>query len=200
MSLTSADPIYCREQIKIPQAFPDILKNYSKHIIRTQPADIVAASAEYFHNLSRQQDLGRQTRLATVTREQLESLYLKFSSSKAPKLAKEAITKIAAEALVPAGSVQEIFKVGSWESDISINWIHFWALSCTVAAGTLHATLLYVIDMLASNGSLPVPILSEIVQFLAKTEGTIKADRVELETITEEKALESIKKLTGGFA
>ncbi|KAJ3244855.1 Ropporin-1-like protein [Borealophlyctis nickersoniae] len=40
-------PLYTSEQIRIPPDLPDILKNYTKHIIRTQPADILASSAEY---------------------------------------------------------------------------------------------------------------------------------------------------------
>ena len=47
MAATNTEPIYSAEQIRIPAEFPDLLKNYSKFIIRKQPLDIVAASAEY---------------------------------------------------------------------------------------------------------------------------------------------------------
>jgi hypothetical protein len=43
---TSNEPIFCREQIQVPEGFPDLIKNYSKFIIRTQPIDIIASSAE----------------------------------------------------------------------------------------------------------------------------------------------------------
>ncbi|KAJ3086317.1 Ropporin-1-like protein [Phlyctochytrium bullatum] len=45
-SVSGREPLYCAEQIKIPPDLPDILKNYTKHIIRSQPADILACSAE----------------------------------------------------------------------------------------------------------------------------------------------------------
>jgi len=40
-------PIYCIEQVRIPPELPDIMKNYAKHIIRTQPDDVIIESYEY---------------------------------------------------------------------------------------------------------------------------------------------------------
>lgn len=33
--------IFCAEQIEVPPQLPDILKNYSKAVIRNNPADII---------------------------------------------------------------------------------------------------------------------------------------------------------------
>ena len=40
------EPIYSTEQIHIPPQLADILKNYTKFIIKTQPLNINNASAE----------------------------------------------------------------------------------------------------------------------------------------------------------
>lgn len=40
------DRIYSAEQIEVPPAFPRILKDYSKEVIRFNPADIAAFSRE----------------------------------------------------------------------------------------------------------------------------------------------------------
>ena len=45
-SKTTDGAMYSADQIVIPPSLPDILKNYTKYIIRNQPADIFAASAE----------------------------------------------------------------------------------------------------------------------------------------------------------
>jgi hypothetical protein len=37
--------IYSAEQIRIPPELPEILKNYAKFIIKTQPVDIITASS-----------------------------------------------------------------------------------------------------------------------------------------------------------
>jgi len=46
------DRIYCSEQIAIPPALPQIIKEYSKAVLREQPADLVDFSIKYFRQLS----------------------------------------------------------------------------------------------------------------------------------------------------
>lgn len=41
------EPYYTSEQIPIPPEFPDILLQFSKAAIRTQPSDILVWSAAY---------------------------------------------------------------------------------------------------------------------------------------------------------
>jgi len=46
------EPYYCSEQIHIPPELPDILKQFTKAAIRTQPKDVLAWSAAYVFVLS----------------------------------------------------------------------------------------------------------------------------------------------------
>jgi len=39
------EPYYCSQQISIPPELPDILKQFTKAAIRTQPKDVLAWSA-----------------------------------------------------------------------------------------------------------------------------------------------------------
>jgi len=41
--------IFCAEQIEVPPQLPEILKNYSKAVIRNNPADIIDYSRKYFN-------------------------------------------------------------------------------------------------------------------------------------------------------
>ena len=43
--------IFCAEQIEVPDALPEILKNYSKAVIRENPENIISFSRKYFENL-----------------------------------------------------------------------------------------------------------------------------------------------------
>ncbi|XP_006740984.2 ropporin-1-like protein [Leptonychotes weddellii] len=47
------DTMFCAQQIRIPPELPDILKQFTKAAIRTQPADVLQWSAGYFSALSR---------------------------------------------------------------------------------------------------------------------------------------------------
>ena len=40
--------IFCAEQIQVPETLPELLKNYSKAVIRNNPQDIIAFSRKYF--------------------------------------------------------------------------------------------------------------------------------------------------------
>ncbi|KAJ8023528.1 Ropporin-1-like protein [Holothuria leucospilota] len=46
-------PMYCSQQINIPPDLPDVLKQFTKAAIRTQPADVLQWSAAYFDALSK---------------------------------------------------------------------------------------------------------------------------------------------------
>ncbi|KAM8813376.1 ropporin-1-like protein isoform 2-T4 [Rhynchonycteris naso] len=47
------DTMFCAQQIHIPPELPDILKQFTKAAIRTQPTDVLQWSAGYFSALSR---------------------------------------------------------------------------------------------------------------------------------------------------
>ena len=53
--------IYCAEQILVPDDLPNILKHYSKAVIRENPSNIVAFSAKYFKELQQQKQQGNNS-------------------------------------------------------------------------------------------------------------------------------------------
>jgi hypothetical protein len=50
--------IFCAEQIEVPSDLPDILKNYSKAVIRGNPEDIIDFSRKYFEELLEERKKG----------------------------------------------------------------------------------------------------------------------------------------------
>ncbi|XP_069763056.1 ropporin-1-like protein isoform X7 [Narcine bancroftii] len=51
------DVMFCAQQIEIPPEFPEILKQFTKAAIRTQPRDVLQWSASYFAALSKGETL-----------------------------------------------------------------------------------------------------------------------------------------------
>lgn len=41
-----AEPLYCAEQIRVPDVLPDVLKQWTKEVIRQNPSDVLAFSAK----------------------------------------------------------------------------------------------------------------------------------------------------------
>ena len=45
-ALQDAEPLYCAEQIKVPAQLPEIMKAWTKEVIRTNPPNIYEFSAK----------------------------------------------------------------------------------------------------------------------------------------------------------
>ena len=52
--------IFCAEQIEVPDALPEILKNYSKAVIRNNPENIISFSRKYFEDLKAERDKNKK--------------------------------------------------------------------------------------------------------------------------------------------
>ena len=61
--------IFCAEQIEVPDALPEILKNYSKAVIRENPENIISFSRRYFENLKAERDKNQKESEATLDAE-----------------------------------------------------------------------------------------------------------------------------------
>jgi hypothetical protein len=67
------EPIYCAEQISVPPDLADILKAYTKEVVRRQPEDMYEFSAIYFANLANVSGPAEDTVPPTVA--QLKEVY-----------------------------------------------------------------------------------------------------------------------------
>ncbi|KAJ3052364.1 Ropporin-1-like protein [Rhizophlyctis rosea] len=170
----SDEPLYTAVQIKIPPELPDILKNYTKHIIRTQPGDILASSAEYFGRLARQKTSAGGKRLNNM---QLESFYNKFYATDKANIARKDVDEAASKANIPASQITEAISIGAWPNE-QIPWMKLWALLCAAASGTLVATVETVCEILGDNGQVPVAPVSEVLSFLATVDQTVNPGQV----------------------
>ena len=61
--------IFCAEQIEVPDALPEILKNYSKAVIRNNPENIISFSRKYFEDLKTERDKNKKESEATLDAE-----------------------------------------------------------------------------------------------------------------------------------
>jgi predicted hydrocarbon binding protein len=58
--------IFCAEQIEVPETLPDILKNYSKAVIRANPENIISFSRKYFEDKKAEMDKNKKESEATL--------------------------------------------------------------------------------------------------------------------------------------
>ncbi|CAF4316445.1 unnamed protein product, partial [Adineta steineri] len=135
--MATNEPYYTSEQISIPTEFPDILLQFSKAAIRTQPTDILAWSAAYFRALANGQTPPVKERLempdATqkidtgLTMGLLKILHRQFSSKRTISL--QQIKEKYEDLDIPQEQFDDIVQIGSFNDNVQ--WDHFLAIALT---------------------------------------------------------------------
>lgn len=181
-------PLFCAEQIRIPPELPDILKDFTKHVIRNQPVDIISCSAEYFGRLAKQRHQANSGK--KLTEIQLEAFYNKYSSNPDKKqITRKEIESACADIGVTFTQMEEIITVGGWQGD-RIPWVKFWSLLVASLSGTLPATVEKICKILSDNGKILAEVAMDCVQFLADHDPDVESTSVE-DTMRAIKGLQS---------
>ncbi|XP_067912331.1 ropporin-1-like protein [Heterodontus francisci] len=151
------DVLFCAQQIEIPPEFPDILKQFTKAAIRTQPRDVLQWSAAYFSALSKGETLPVKERYEMPVATQ------KNDTGLTPGLLKILHNQLSPKNLVeeaelvekwkdlglPIQQLQNILQLGQFEDEIE--WMKFLALACSDLGGTLFSALKYACEILTTD-------------------------------------------------
>uniref|UniRef100_A0A8C8C0R8 Ropporin-1-like protein n=1 Tax=Oncorhynchus tshawytscha TaxID=74940 RepID=A0A8C8C0R8_ONCTS len=149
--IPSPDSMYCEQQINIPPELPDILKQFTKAAIRTQPHDILQWSAAYFSALSKGDTLPYRLEMPVATQKTDTGLTPGLLKVLHKQLAlKETISKEEMQQkrkclCLPSEQLDTLLALGNFNDNI--HWMHFFALG-----GTIISTLRYVCEILTGNG------------------------------------------------
>ncbi|KAI8801382.1 hypothetical protein BJ742DRAFT_779345 [Cladochytrium replicatum] len=171
------ESLYCAEQIHIPSELPDVLKNYTKHILRTQPADIIASSAEYFGRLTKQRNQASNKRVSNM---QLEAVYVKFANRDNPLVLRKDIDDVCTALGISYPQINDIVNLGNWKGGDRVPWLKFWALLVASSSGTLHATMESVSKILGDNGAVPANPVLDVLQFLGENDHDVEPSAVDV--------------------
>ncbi|XP_072417094.1 ropporin-1-like protein [Chiloscyllium punctatum] len=151
------DVMFCAQQIEIPPEFPDILKQFTKAAIRTQPRDVLQWSAAYFSALSKGETLPVKERYEMPVATQ------KNNTGLTPGLLKILHNQLSSKMIVdelelmekwkdlglPFQQLQSILQLGNLQNEIE--WIKFLALACSDLGGTLFSALKYACEILTTD-------------------------------------------------
>ncbi|XP_036165046.1 ropporin-1-like protein isoform X3 [Myotis myotis] len=135
------DTLFCAQQIHIPPELPDILKQFTKAAIRTQPADVLQWAAGYFSALSRGDPLPVKDRIempvATqktdtgLTQGMLKVLHKQCSHKQYVELAD--LEQKWRSLCLPMEKFRALLQLDPCE--YRIEWIKFLALGCSMLGG-----------------------------------------------------------------
>ncbi|CAF3541151.1 unnamed protein product [Rotaria socialis] len=183
------EPYYTSEQIPIPPELPDILLQFSKAAIRTQPGDVLAWSAAYFRALANGETPPVKERLEMPVATQKTDTGLTMGLLKilhkqlSPKgtLPLVDIRKKFDDVNIPREQYDEIVQIGSFNVDAQ--WDHFLAIAVSKVAKNMTDTLIKICELLTSdppgaNARIPFEQWKKYYRYLAEIDGDIREPHI----------------------
>ncbi|CAH1786351.1 unnamed protein product [Owenia fusiformis] len=183
------EPYYCSQQIQIPPALPDILKQFTKAAIRTQPKDVLGWSAAYFRALAngetppvkerlempvatQKTDTGLTPGLLRILNKQLgprKTVDLNIIEEKWKDLA------------LPKEQFDELVRIGGFGG--TIEWLRYFALGCSALGENITDAMKTVCEILTADpdggpSRIPFPLFKDLYTYLAKVDGEISQEHI----------------------
>ena len=171
------DPIYCAEQIIIPPDLADILKAYTKEIIRRQPEDLLEFSAIYFANLANVSQ-GMDEYLPPST-DQLKHVYMALKDNEV--MHTDQIVEQCLDAGISKSTVDKVFVLGNLGHDSMVQPAEFLVLLLTMTSDSFSAVVQGVFEVFGDpSGSIPTSQFLKLYEFLSAWDSDVSEKSVGL--------------------
>ncbi|XP_030340951.1 ropporin-1-like protein [Strigops habroptila] len=185
------ETMFCAEQIRIPPELPNILKEFTKAAIRTQPHDVLQWSAAYFSALSKGETLPVKERLEMpLTIEKTEAgLTLGLLKVLHKQLSPKGMVNVAElkekwkHLCLPEEQLQAILQLDDFGEEVE--WMKFLALGCSVLGKSLLSSMKHACEILTKDpeggaARIPFEMFSFLYSYLASIDGDIPKEEVEV--------------------
>lgn len=178
MTMMDLEPIYCAEQICVPPELSEVLKAYTKEVIRRQPADLVEFSAYYFANLA---NIIPETRdVVPPTVPQVSALFRALSSANLVRTCDvDTISNEAIAAGIDRGTLEEVMSVGQLGNTSAVDPVDICLLLITTISSQPSSLLLAVAEVFGEAGSIDVDLCRDVLTLLGKYDQRWEADVVQ---------------------
>ncbi|XP_052014981.1 ropporin-1A [Apodemus sylvaticus] len=175
------------KQVCIPPELPELLKQFTKAAIRTQPPDLIQWAAEYFGAMSRGE--------IPPVRERSEQVPLSNWAELTPELLKVLHSRVAGRLIIHADELAQMWKVLNLPTDLfnsvmnvgrfteEIEWLKFLALACSSLGVTIAKTLKIVCEVLSCDHDggpprIPFSTFQFLYTYIAEVDGEISSSHV----------------------
>ncbi|XP_014350415.1 ropporin-1-like protein isoform X1 [Latimeria chalumnae] len=178
------DVMFCAQQINIPPELPDIMKQFTKAAIRTQPPDILQWSAAYFSALSKGETLPVKERLEMPVATQKTDTGLTPGLLKVlhKQLARREVVTIQElqqkwkDVCLPVEQLHNILKLGNFGNEVV--WMQFFALGCSALGGSIASAVKHACEILTTDpeggpARIPFATFKYLYSYLAELDGDI---------------------------
>lgn len=184
------EPYYCSEQIKIPPELMDILKQFTKAAIRTQPKDVLAWSASYFRAMAKGEIPPVKERLEMPSATQkadtglTPGLLRVLNKQLGPKktVALTVIEEKWLDLALPKEQFDDLVRVGSFSGQVE--WNRFFSLAASALGENITDAMKVICEILTADpeggpARIPFALFKDLYQYLAKIDGEISQQQVQ---------------------
>ncbi|XP_018609420.1 ropporin-1-like protein isoform X2 [Scleropages formosus] len=184
------DTMYCAQQIHIPAELPDILKQFTKAAIRTQPEDVLQWAAAYFCALSKGNTLPVKERLEVplavqegeggLTPGLLKVLHKQLGCEET--VTREELEHKWKGLCLPTEQLDTLLQLGDFGAELK--WMQFFALGCSALGGSILSTLKHACEILTEDteggpSRIPFDTFADLYTYLARLDGDIPQDEMD---------------------
>ncbi|NWI66658.1 ROP1L protein, partial [Todus mexicanus] len=184
------ETMFCAQQIKIPPELPDILKQFTKAAVRTQPDDVLQWAAAYFSALSKGEPLPVKERIemplptekrnAGLTPGLLKVLHKQLSHKGTVNVTE--LKEKWKHLCLPEEQLKLILQLDDFGEEVE--WMKFLALGCSVLGRSLLSSMKHACEILTKDpegGAARVPLetFSFLYSYLASIDGEIPKEETE---------------------
>lgn len=183
------EPFYCSQQIDIPPDLLDILKQFTKAAIRSQPIDILPWSAAYFRAMSKGELPPVKERLEMPLASQrtdtgLTPGLLRVLNKQLGPKKKVTVTQIEEKWMdlaLPKEQFDDLMRVGGFSGQIE--WNRFLALAASLLSDNITDTMRVICETLTVDpeggpARINYVVFKDLYQFLAHIDGEISESQI----------------------
>ncbi|KAM6135305.1 ropporin-1-like protein [Pterocles gutturalis] len=184
------ETMYCAQQIKIPPELPDILKQFTKAAIRTQPRDVLQWAAAYFSALSKGEPLPVKERLEISLSTERTNTGLTPGLLKVlhKQLSPKGIVNVAElkekwkHLCLPEEQLEAILQLDDFGEEVE--WMKVLALGCSTLGESLLSSMKHACEILTKDpeggaARIPFETFSFLYSYLARIDGEIPEENTE---------------------
>uniref|UniRef100_A0A8B9MKI7 Ropporin-1-like protein n=1 Tax=Accipiter nisus TaxID=211598 RepID=A0A8B9MKI7_9AVES len=184
------ETMFCAQQIKIPPELPDILKQFTKAAIRTQPHDVLQWAAAYFSALSKGEPLPVKERIEMPLAAEKTDAGLTPGLLKVLHKQVQTGTVNVAELkekwkhlCLPEEQLKAILQLGDFGEEVE--WMKVLALGCSMLGGVRSHSMKHACEILTRDpeggaARIPFATFSFLYSYLASIDGEIPEEKTEM--------------------
>ncbi|XP_062985809.1 ropporin-1-like protein [Elgaria multicarinata webbii] len=184
------DVMFCAQQIHVPPELPDIMKQFTKAAIRTQPRDVLQWSYGYFYAMANGEPLPVKERVempvATqkndtgLTQGLLKILHKQLSEKGTVGLPE--LQKKWKNLCLPMEQLRNLLQLDNFVD--GVEWMKFFSLACSALGGSLHSSMKHACEILTNDpeggaARIPYDTFAFIYSYLASLDEEIAGEALE---------------------